>query len=93
LGGANRYETANLIVRNAFPTSTEVFVANGTKFPDALSGAAFAANRNAPLLLSPDYCIVRSTAQTIVDLGATAVTFFGDANALSAGVVSFQNCD
>lgn len=50
--GTNRYETAALIVRNAFPdTERVVYVATGTAAPDALAGAAAAAREGAPVLL------------------------------------------
>ena len=61
--GANRYQTATLIVDHFFqnpavspfgatPVNT-VYVASGLNFPDALAGGALAGAQGAPLLLVP----------------------------------------
>ena len=53
LGGANRYATAALVNAHAFPTgNTQVFLATGTAFPDALSAAQAVISRRAALLLT-----------------------------------------
>lgn len=93
LGGADRYETAGLIARDAFPTSATVYLALGTNFPDALSGAALAGSTGSALLLAPAWCVKRATAQDIVDLAATRVTLLGAEGALAPSAASFANCD
>lgn len=55
LAGANRYETADLIVRYAFhgEPSPRVFIATGSNFADALSSGGAAGAEAAPILLVP----------------------------------------
>ncbi|RNC63045.1 MAG: N-acetylmuramoyl-L-alanine amidase LytC [Candidatus Dichloromethanomonas elyunquensis] len=53
--GADRYETSSLIVQAFFPQTGKIFAATGQTFPDALAGAALAANQKIPMLLvSPE---------------------------------------
>jgi putative cell wall-binding protein/streptogramin lyase len=64
IGGATRYETADLIMRRvaevtepaAMPTSIEsrVYVATGLNFPDALSASPLATYEGDPILLATD---------------------------------------
>lgn len=52
VAGSDRYETAARLARTVYPSGAEtVFVASGQTFPDALSGAAAAAEAGAPVLL------------------------------------------
>jgi putative cell wall-binding protein len=52
LDGADRYAVSATISADTYPTGTPtVFVASGTVFPDALSGAAAAVVNGAPVLL------------------------------------------
>ncbi|MER3387420.1 MAG: cell wall-binding repeat-containing protein [Microcella pacifica] len=56
LGGANRYETSRLIAArllslNFVRPGTELWLATGRNYPDALSAGAAAAGRGAPILL------------------------------------------
>ncbi|MBO1770930.1 cell wall-binding repeat-containing protein [Agrococcus sp. TF02-05] len=51
IAGADRYATSAAIARDAFPGSAEAFVAS--RFADALSAAPIAAQRGAPVLLTP----------------------------------------
>ncbi|MBC2581830.1 cell wall-binding repeat-containing protein [Clostridium sp. DJ247] len=52
LAGSTRYETS-LAISEYFSTDTDTAVlANGTNFPDALSGSALASKLNAPILLT-----------------------------------------
>ena len=56
VGGADRYETAAGIAREVWPDGTSTaYLATGAVFADALSGAAAAGCREAPVLLTrPD---------------------------------------
>jgi putative cell wall-binding protein len=50
--GTDRYATAAAITRHAFPSDvSEVFIATGEDFPDALAGVVAAGVRGAPILL------------------------------------------
>ncbi|MCM8710182.1 S8 family serine peptidase [Clostridium sp. SYSU_GA19001] len=51
LGGVNRYETS-LAIANYLGGSSEIVVATGRDFPDALSIASYAAFKNVPILLT-----------------------------------------
>ncbi len=51
LGGADRYETSRLIVGYAFANSTEVYLATGRDFPDALGASAAAAQTRSAVVL------------------------------------------
>jgi putative cell wall-binding protein len=93
LGGANRFDTASLIARDAFPSSASVYLAYANNFPDALAGAALAAATNSALMLAPDQCIYQRTAKDIKELGATKVVLLGSTATLGSGVESYQACD
>lgn len=93
LAGANRFGTASALARDAFPTSATVYVAVATNFPDALAGAVLAGTRGSALLLSPTTCMMRQTAQDIVDLRATSMVMLGSSTVLGRGVETFLNCD
>jgi uncharacterized repeat protein (TIGR02543 family) len=57
IGGAERYQTASAIAKEAInkgALSTELYLAKGSDFPDALSVSAFAAYRKVPLLLTDE---------------------------------------
>ncbi len=53
LSGANRYETNRKILENFSDDVdlTDVYIANGNNFPDALSGSALAPNTKSPIIL------------------------------------------
>jgi len=51
LGGADRFETLAQILNKFYPNPTQIYVANGFDFADALSGSTLAAAQNAPILL------------------------------------------
>jgi putative cell wall-binding protein len=93
LAGTNRFGTASALARDAFPTSATVYVAVSNNFPDALAGAVLAGSRGSALLLSPTPCMMRQTAQDIVDLKATSMVMLGSSAVLGSGVSSFLNCD
>jgi len=49
--GSDRYATAALIAKKFFPNATELFLATGLNYADALTAAAVAGSRGAPVLL------------------------------------------
>lgn len=51
LGGNDRFETLSKILNMFYPHPTQIYVANGDDFADALSGSPLAASHNAPILL------------------------------------------
>lgn len=50
-GGADRFETLSLILMKFYPNPSQIYLANGFDFADALSGSSLAAANNAPILL------------------------------------------
>jgi putative cell wall-binding protein len=97
LSGADRYETAVAISAATFASGVPIaYIATGTNYPDALSGAAAAAGGPGPILLVPGSTIPTSVATEltrlkpgrIVILGGTAVVSSGVATALKAFVTA-----
>jgi spore germination protein YaaH/putative cell wall-binding protein len=77
--GYDKYET-NTTVLNQLPfESSQVYVATGENFPDALTGAALAAKANAPILLLPSTQLGASTTAYLNQKRASgsAFTIFG----------------
>ena len=77
-GGADRYETSALI--GAYlPTSDTAVVANGTKFPDALAVASYAAENAYPIILTKQNEMPTASAKLLKNypkslaIGGTAV--------------------
>jgi len=50
-GGQDRFDTLAQVVTAFYPNPTEIYLADGFDFADALSGSINAAQRNAPILL------------------------------------------
>lgn len=86
LSGSNRYSTAVAVSRSGWSTSKYVFIANGERFPDALTGAPLASIYNAPLLLSRQNKIEDTTLKEIERLQSTHVTILGGELAISNDV-------
>jgi putative cell wall-binding protein len=88
LSGADRYATATVVASTLFAAPTDVGVASGTAFPDALSGGAFQARNGGPILLSDPASLSPATATYLTGAKATIThtTTFGGTAALSATV-------
>lgn len=92
--GADRYETAALLEPAVGP-GTNLGVASGTQFPDALSGAAYEASFQQPLLLTDPKTLPSFTAAALTsafnrsqefDAAPFTVTVFGGTAAVSQKV-------
>lgn len=92
LGGSDRFATALLVNRNAFPTDQRIFVASGVTFPDALAGSALAGAKRAPLYVVPNGCLVQTIVGEAGRLGTTALTVLGGPSALSPAIQSLRVC-
>ena len=103
-GGSDRYQTAQFIAQNYYPTGADtVFIATGLNFPDALAGAAIAGHIGAPVLLVPAAGLSAATTAAlnslhpnhIVILGGTGVVSVAQQALLSgyASVVRFGGAD
>ena len=91
LGGANRYETAQKIAQFGWPKgSSDIVIATGAQYADALSASPVASILDAPLLLVPrEKGAMLVHAQTEVrKSGATTIHIAGGTGAVSNAVVS-----
>lgn len=94
LPGLDRFDASKNIAIDAFTASTptEVFIATGFNFPDALSGAVLAGERLAPLIVVPTDCIPAATLEAIKNFGSTTVTLLGGPVSLTANVLALRSC-
>lgn len=96
LGGANRFETAAKVSAATVKSTTEVLLANGMDYPDALAGAPvaqyFGNGNGRPLLLTLKDCVPKATLAEIARLGATKVTALGGTAAVSDAALSLKPC-
>ena len=51
VSGGDRYQTSQMLVASAFPSSSTIYVATGGNYPDALSAGGAAGSHGFPLLL------------------------------------------
>lgn len=89
IGGVDRYDTAEKIVRSAFPSgASTAWIATGEKFPDALGASAAAGAVDAPVLLVNGGATSADprTKGLLTDLGAGSVTIAGSALSVGAGI-------
>ena len=91
LGGADRYETAELIIRDLAAAETSssspalAFVVTGTNFPDALAAAPAAATYSAPIILVPDGPVDIRLRNLIQDLHIEEIVIVGGEPSVSRG--------
>ncbi|QJU53411.1 cell wall-binding repeat-containing protein [Herbiconiux sp. KACC 21604] len=91
IGGVDRYETSRMLIDDAkfgAKASSELFVATGTKFPDALSASPAAATLSAPVLLVNGTASALSADEKalLIARGVKSATVFGGEDTLSAGL-------
>jgi putative cell wall-binding protein len=92
LSGADRYEAALAISSEAFPAATAAYIATGTNFPDALTGAALAGRNHSPLLLVTPPCAPQSVVDHVSASGITDVTAFGGPSSVSDAALAMTAC-
>ena len=90
LVGADRYATAAVLAGALFTGPTDVGVASGTVFPDALTGGSFQAHAGGPIVLSDPATLPTSTGSYLTTSDTTIVTtnLFGGTAALSVSVAT-----
>lgn len=87
LEGQFRYETAVDVSQETFAGgSTDVVLATGEDYADALAGNGLAGHLNAPVLLTPTDTLYPATLAEIERLGADNVWIMGGTEAISADV-------
>ena len=89
--GASRYE-ASVAVNLRFEYIDTVYLAVGTKFPDALTGGPLAAANGAPLIIVPPTCVPGEVIQYILDRGVQHVVLLGGPASLAPSVASLTRC-
>ncbi|WP_139905568.1 cell wall-binding repeat-containing protein [Clostridium thermarum] len=87
-GGANRYETYVKVSQAGWTTSDNVVLARGDDFADALTAAPFAAQLNAPMLLTVSRELDDSVKAELQRLKAKKVYVIGGTGAISSAVVN-----
>jgi putative cell wall-binding protein len=92
MSGEDRYIVSGVINRQAFTASSQVYLASGLNFPDALSGAAVAGIQNAPLYVIPSTCIPSYVLQDIATLKATKMTILGGPATVGPDVMRVAQC-
>ncbi len=89
LWGDDRYATAATISETAFPAgAAKAYVAVGSDFPDALSGAPIAAHRNGPLLLTRPDMLSAPTRAELQRLKPDTIIVVGGGTGISMAVVN-----
>lgn len=91
ISGSNRYAVSQSI-NERFVSSDIVLLATGVNFPDALTGATWAGNAEAPLYIVNGSCVPAGVLAEIERLGATEVYLLGGTSTLGAGVESLTSC-
>jgi glucose/arabinose dehydrogenase/putative cell wall-binding protein len=87
IAGADRYTTATLVSRSAYPSgATDVMIATGTNFPDALAGSAAAGRLNMPVLLTMPTVVPAATATELGRLKPQRIWVLGGTGVVSEGV-------
>ncbi|ARU50802.1 hypothetical protein CBR64_04150 [Cellulosimicrobium cellulans] len=92
VGGKNRYETSALLGTWGFAEAPRAFVATGTEFADALSGAVHAGAADAPLLVTPPTCLSGPVVGSLRTLGTSRLTLLGGKGALGPPVERLEQC-
>lgn len=87
--GATRYETAAMVA-TTFGANAPVGIATGLKFPDALTGGAYMATANGPLLLTDPSTLSPATEAALKTVAATTkeIDIFGGEAAVSKSVAT-----
>ena len=84
LAGSNRYETAALIAREAYPDGAlGAIVATGKDFPDALGAASLAGMLDYPILLTEQGNLPQATHDALASLDVNEVIVVGGPGAVS----------
>lgn len=86
--GADRYATAAAVSSGTFSSADTVFVATGSKFPDALSAGPVASMESAPVLLVPSTWLPDVVRSEILRLAPSRVVILGGTGTVSASVQS-----
>lgn len=86
IGGANRFETADALVRSGFQAegALSAFVVTGANFPDALAAGPVASTYGGPVVIAPPTGVTERETRLLEDLGVSEIVVIGDEAAVSA---------
>ncbi len=82
ISGSNRYATSVAVAEYFKPDTTQMYVATGLNFADALSGAVLAAKNNSGILLVGN-TVPEGAARYLTEKAVVRVTIFGGEGAVS----------
>jgi subtilisin family serine protease len=89
LSGPDRYATSAAIsAANFSPGVPAAYIANGTKFPDALSAAPVAGKNSAPVLLTLGDALPAPIQAELTRLKPAKIIILGDTNSIDANVAT-----
>lgn len=86
--GQNRFKNAVEISKKGWITAQKVFIANGYKFTDSLTGSPLAALNNAPILLTRDNTLPEETLAELKRLKAKEIVILGGELSVSKNIVN-----
>ncbi|RXZ46698.1 hypothetical protein ESP57_17675 [Agromyces fucosus] len=86
LGGADRYESGELLIADSFTAAAEAFIATGNNFPDALAASAAAGSLGAPVFLVDGESVRPSTIAALYELGVRTIRIAGGSSAVSVEI-------
>jgi putative cell wall-binding protein len=89
--GLNRFDVGVAINQASFPSASTMYLASGTRFPDALSGGVVAGMKAAPLYLTQN-CVDDQLWREIGRLAPTSVVLLGGTAALGPGLDHLKPC-
>lgn len=87
IGGDNRYETATLLAEGIEGPVDLSFVASGTDYPDALTGAAIAGSRELPILLTRPDKLPATTGGALEGREPTRIVVLGGPEAIAEDIL------
>lgn len=88
LGGSDRYETSAKISQNKWSSADSAILVSGKAFADALSAAPFAKQLNAPILLTSNNSLDKSTSAELSRLKVKKVYIIGGTGVVSNSVTN-----
>lgn len=92
VSGADRYEGAVAINKQAFLEPSTVFLASGEVFPDALSAGPAAAKGTSPIYLVQKTCVPVSVLDDITRTKAKNIVILGGENTVGSQVAALKPC-
>jgi putative cell wall-binding protein len=92
LAGRDRYATAARIASRMWPQASNVYLASGQTFPDALSVAPLAAQQVTPVLLTKRDCVPAVTRDWMAAAPTYGVTVVGGTAAVSEDAAALTVC-